>query len=55
MPYFCGLISPSSDEVRAVSGELDIVDLLVELVRLDILQLISSLSVPVLVSIFPNT
>ena len=42
--YLGGLVLGGSDEVGAVGGELDVVDLVVELVGLDVLQLLTGLS-----------
>ena len=44
--YLGGLVLGGSDEVGAVGGELDVVDLVVELVGLDVLQLLTGLSSP---------
>lgn len=43
--YLCGLVSGGGDKVCAVCGELNVVDLKVELVRLDVFQLFARLSV----------
>lgn len=43
--YLCGLVSGGGDKVCAVCGELNVVDLKVELVGLDVFQLFARLSV----------
>ena len=49
--HFCGLVSGCGDEVCAVCGELNVVDLKVELVGLDVFQLFTRLVKSVITSL----